>query len=49
MLKKIMLWKKRRGNISPKMVDVSVCTEARRTFDVATMTENMSVAGESDS
>jgi hypothetical protein len=49
LLKKIMFWKKRKGNISPKMVDVSVSTEARRTCDVATNTEDVSVAGESDS
>jgi len=40
-----LFWKKR-GNISPKMVDKSVSTEARSTCDVATITEDMIVAGE---
>ena len=44
-----MFWNRRRGNVSPTMVDASVSTEGPSKCDVATMTDDMVVGGEDDS
>jgi hypothetical protein len=48
-LKKMMFWKKRRGNVSPIMVDASVCTEEPRKCDVGTNTEDVVFDGDINS
>ena len=48
-LKKIMFWRKRRGNVSPTMVDASVSTLVTSKCDVGTNTEEMVVEDDLDS
>jgi len=43
---KMIFWKRRRGNVSPAMVDASVSTEGPSKCDVETMTANMVGGGE---
>jgi len=45
----ILFWKKRRGNVSPTMVEASVCTEGPSKCDVATNTGNVNTGGEINS
>jgi len=47
--KKIMFWNRRRGNVSPTMVDASVSTERPSKCDVATMTDDVVGGAENDS
>ena len=44
-----MFWRKRRGNVSPTMVDASVCTQEISKCDVGTNTEDMVVEGDMNS
>jgi hypothetical protein len=49
---KIMFWKKKkkkRGNVSPVMVDAGVCTEEPLKCDVGTTTEDLIFEGEMNS
>jgi len=47
--KKMMFWKRRRGNVSPTMVDASVSTGGPSKCDVATVTDDVVGGGENDS
>jgi len=44
-----MFWRKRRGNVSPTMVDASVCTEETSKCDVGMNTEDMVFEGDMNS
>jgi hypothetical protein len=47
--RKLMFWKKRRGNVSHVMVDASVGTEEPRNYDVGTNTEGVVYEGDVNS